>query len=871
MDASQPSSSRDDLLGQEHELTAEEKANVERAETRLAAAVSSADVEETEERRASLRQKERGAQGTLTPEQRRLVQAMAEGHDPTEVEVRRGKLREAFGVFDADGGGSIDFNELSSILNLVGLEDKVDCDFASVARSLGAADDGVIEMDEFMAALEPYVYGVKAETEEARPLNQLYDMVQADEVAKLKLAFQACDADGSGDIDKGELGAVMASMGENLSEKELTKMFDELDVDGGGEVSYSEFIHFMCRRNAGAVRGKAKSKFFNVDALAQVSSFMKDKNISDEESKANIADMPALERLGANYMKDYYRKKELKSKKRLEAGQDADVHILSKEDRGVMQRIERWALLVDVTLGLISALVAGFAELFATDWWDTDGQTDGDETNDPDGPSFGLRVFYFWLVVGGVSVGITVVEIALIYYVHLKAAVKISRVTGLKLFPVDKERAFVTAALARAALELPHPNDEEYGVNPLAEASRVKLAVAALAYKAKTGVSTFVVRLLLKRVLVRVALKSLLFFAAAPVQMLWNFLVGYTVLRATRVVALGPSAAIELSNSIMAGQELDETDKAGLVRAIATVAVAKEALHPNLRILLKHVVSQIGWTERMVGDIPVEPTDGMPATGEQLERQRTQAQANRQESSLEDALPPERMLTIAVQSVDDAVPGEERAVEDATADRELAEEAVDDAAAEAEAAAGSVAVEMVELADEKDATADDDDGGGAGGGLEAPADGGSPRRPHNRRPSTVEELLAEAEDCFVPRPGNARIFRDLLEGLNPPEARSDAGARRQQLMLKMMALAIVLDGFVSGKVGRTFATLCDACFVSGEIFTLKFLTFRFIRGQLSSKDIDLIFDPVENVRNNSASRSKRCMFCLDRTAVACSC
>jgi len=82
---------------------------------------------------------------------------------------------------------------------------------------------------------------------------------------------------------------------------------------------------------------------------------------------------------------------------------------------------------------------------------------------------------------------------------------QISQVTGLRLFPVDKEKAFITSALARAALELPHPAKAEFGVDPLAEASKARLFIAGIVYKAKTGLSTFVLRLLLKRVLARVA------------------------------------------------------------------------------------------------------------------------------------------------------------------------------------------------------------------------------------------------------------------------------------------------------------------------------------------------------------------------------
>ena len=47
--------------------------------------------------------------------------------------------------------------------------------------------------------------------------------------------------DGSGKIDKGELGALLASLGEELTDEELTALMKEIDADGDGEVDFEEF------------------------------------------------------------------------------------------------------------------------------------------------------------------------------------------------------------------------------------------------------------------------------------------------------------------------------------------------------------------------------------------------------------------------------------------------------------------------------------------------------------------------------------------------------------------------------------------------------------------------------------------------------
>ena len=74
---------------------------------------------------------------------------------------------------------------------------------------------------------------------------------------------------------------------------------------------------------------------------------------------------------------------------------------------------------------------------------------------------------------------------------------------GLHLWPLHDERAFVTAALAQAALEIPFSKTGQDGVDPLFEANRNRVVLAASAKLAQAGTMSFVIKLLLKRIFLR--------------------------------------------------------------------------------------------------------------------------------------------------------------------------------------------------------------------------------------------------------------------------------------------------------------------------------------------------------------------------------
>ena len=54
--------------------------------------------------------------------------------------------------------------------------------------------------------------------------------------------FELYDDDGSGSIDQLELRALMAQLGVDLTDEELSAMIAEADVDGDGDIDYEEFV-----------------------------------------------------------------------------------------------------------------------------------------------------------------------------------------------------------------------------------------------------------------------------------------------------------------------------------------------------------------------------------------------------------------------------------------------------------------------------------------------------------------------------------------------------------------------------------------------------------------------------------------------------
>ena len=286
---------------------------------------------------------------------------------------------------------------------------------------------------------------------------------------------------------------------------------------------------------------------------------------------------PLLERVGITYF-------ERRSARTGRIESSDAVHILNAGEKKALRSVTRGAVFRAAMAGASSSVAAALAEVVANDM-------SGEHSAAP-------NLYAWWALVLGVTVVASIAEIAFLYWDTLRSVHELSRQAGLALFHGKKDDdVMVATVLARAALELPNPVENRWGINPRRESNKWTLLFASLLYKAKVGISNFLfkalVRRMLARVLVRQALANVLAFVAVPVTAVWNGYVCWRVMREARLRAMGPSAIRELVEVIFADHpQLDEAGRVAALRAVAAAIVRTQDLHPNLLTLFDEVAAK---------------------------------------------------------------------------------------------------------------------------------------------------------------------------------------------------------------------------------------------------------------------------------------
>lgn len=299
---------------------------------------------------------------------------------------------------------------------------------------------------------------------------------------------------------------------------------------------------------------------------------------------------------------------------RAEGGGDA-VHFLNPEERRALRQIERVAVL---RAGLVGGVTAGLGAAVSVLALPLLG-------DDPDHAGWGPWLKYLGVTLVA-SLPLVLLELSLIYWNAIDSVHKLAAAAGVPLFGAaatgedeederQSERAegetrtgdeLFAAVLARAALEIPNPPRPMFGIDPRREASRMRILLATIVYKAKVSLTKFVVKTLLARIFGRAALRAWIPFVAAPVTALWDALVCRRALREARLRAIGPSAAREMLDFVLAPHpEPSAALGESLLRAVGTAVVRSRDFHPNL-------VQLFDGLRRRLGREDVEALDDVP-------------------------------------------------------------------------------------------------------------------------------------------------------------------------------------------------------------------------------------------------------------------
>ena len=232
-----------------------------------------------------------------------------------------------------------------------------------------------------------------------------------------------------------------------------------------------------------------------------------------------------------------------------------------------------WAVLA----GIVSGGIIGGME-----WYMRQGMLDGME-----GMSLTEQLPYwtgFFAVAGVVSA----LEIAFLYWNALRGVAITSRLAGAPLH--DSPLAELTLlGLSRAALEFPSPRHRIYGIDPYAYLSRWQLIAMSVMYRLKVGVTSFLLRIFLRRVLGRVALRGLLPLITGPLYAAWNAIITWRIMIKAREQALGPFA-IEAMIGRLEQEPLSERAQRVALHTVGALIMANRDAHPNHVYLLSRLL-----------------------------------------------------------------------------------------------------------------------------------------------------------------------------------------------------------------------------------------------------------------------------------------
>jgi hypothetical protein len=251
-------------------------------------------------------------------------------------------------------------------------------------------------------------------------------------------------------------------------------------------------------------------------------------------------------------------------------------------------RVTRRVILLSALAGIVSGGLIGGVEI-----WMRQGLLDGMDDMD------WRETLPYWSAFFAFTGLISAVEIALLYVLALDGIARITRWSGLPLAQ-GEERGLFAHGLARAALEFPSPQVSVYGIDPYARVSTWKLTALNVAYKLKVGVSSFILRVFLRRVAARMAIRSMVPLFAGPLYAIWNAYIVWRIMTEARIRTLGPFAVDNLfATHFDDAEDIRDREKDMLIQAAGEMMTRARDAHPNQIYLMTRLRRALGHERRI--------------------------------------------------------------------------------------------------------------------------------------------------------------------------------------------------------------------------------------------------------------------------------
>lgn len=245
-----------------------------------------------------------------------------------------------------------------------------------------------------------------------------------------------------------------------------------------------------------------------------------------------------------------------------------------------LRRATGWAVGLAVLAGIVSGGLIGGSEIWLRRSFGLD-QVDLREA---------LPYWAGWFAAAGV---VSAAEIAFLYWIALRGMGEVARLAPVALGE-SGYGGLAQRGFARGALEFPNPRRDIFGIDPYAYVPTWQLVLRSIAYKMKVGVSSFILRVFLRRVATRLAVRGLVPLLAGPLYAAWNAYIIWKIMREARLRAFGPGAIDAFMGDGLEGAAVPEATGAAMLHAVGEMTRRAGDMHPNYVHLVARLCERLG-------------------------------------------------------------------------------------------------------------------------------------------------------------------------------------------------------------------------------------------------------------------------------------
>ncbi|GEN29624.1 hypothetical protein HVA01_32700 [Halovibrio variabilis] len=255
---------------------------------------------------------------------------------------------------------------------------------------------------------------------------------------------------------------------------------------------------------------------------------------------------------------------------------------LESPDPHALKHARRWVIAWAAVAGLLSGTLIGGAE-----WWMR-------AVAASDWENMNLREqLPYWAGYLAFAGFVTALEIGFLYWNALRGVANITRLAGLRYepaAPLTPEIQLTVHGISRVALEYPSPGSLIYGVDPHAYLRGWKLTLRALLYRLKISLSSFILRLLLRRLLGRLTLRGLLPVLTGPLYAVWNAWIASRIIQQAYLQARGPALVKQLMQTL---ENTTAHTRHLVAQGVGELIMRNQHPHPNLVLLLARLLDSL--------------------------------------------------------------------------------------------------------------------------------------------------------------------------------------------------------------------------------------------------------------------------------------